>query len=158
MKRVATIGRQSPETHPCRSGLASFFPPPSSFLDGRRGGVSVDKNHLLSRSDLGRDSVIPSPWSVCRAGGKEQRRGEGIDFQNEGMRRIELRCGAETGLERNILLAGKQMSVAYSRGAVQFELQQVHLMLINCIVVFHYSPRLLLLFPPTPAQLSPEAS
>lgn len=55
------------------------------------------------------------------------------------MRRIELRCVAETGFERNILLAGKQMSVAYSRGAVQFELEQVLLMLINCIAVFHHS-------------------
>lgn len=107
------------------------------LLDGR--GVSVDKNHLLSCLDLGRDSVIPSPCSVRRAGGKEQRRRGGIDFQREGMRRIELRCVAETGFERNILLAGKQISVAYSRGAVQFELEQVLLMLINCIVVFHHS-------------------
>ena len=107
------------------------------LLDGR--GVSVDKNHLLSCLDLGRDSVIPSPWSVRRAGGKEQRRGGGIDFQREGMRRIELRCVAETGFERNIRLAGKQMSVAYSTGAVQFELEQVLLMLINCIAVFHHS-------------------
>lgn len=79
-------------------------------------GVSVDKNHLLSCSDLGRDSVIPSPWSVRRPGGKEQRRGGGIDFQSEGMRRIELRCVAQTGFERSFLLAGKQTSVAYSRG------------------------------------------
>lgn len=124
------------KTHPCRGGLAGFFPC-LFLLDGR--GVSVDKNHLLSCLDLGRDSVIPSPWSVRRAGGKEQRRGGGIDFQREGMRRIELRCVAETGFERNILLAGKQMSVAYSGGAVQFELEQVLLMLINCIAVFHHS-------------------
>lgn len=53
------------------------------------------------------------------------------------MRRIELRCVAETGFERSILLAGKQMSVAYSTGAVQFEPERVPLMLINCIAVFH---------------------
>lgn len=133
--------------------LGQFF---SLFLlDGR--GVSADKNHLLSCLDLGRDSVIPSPWSVRRAGGKEQRRGGEIDFQREGMRRIELRCVAETGFERNILLAGKQMSVAYSRGAVQFELE-VLLMLINCIAVFHHSLPRLLLLPLSRSQLSPEAS
>ncbi len=124
-----------PRNTSVRERLGQFFC--LFLLDGR--GVSVDKNHLLSCLDLGRDSVIPSPWSVRRAGGKEQRRGGGIDFQREGMRRIELRCVAETGFERNILLAGKQMSVAYSRGAVQFELEQVLLMLINCIAVFHHS-------------------
>lgn len=41
-----------------------------------------------------------------------QRRGAGIDFQREGMHRIELRCVAETGSERSILLAGEKMSVA----------------------------------------------
>lgn len=46
--------------------------------------VSGDKNHLLSCSDLGRDSVIPSSWSVHRPGGKEQRRGGRIDFQSGG--------------------------------------------------------------------------
>lgn len=124
-----------PRNTSVRERLGQFFC--LFLLDGR--GVSVDKNHLLSCLDLGRDSVIPSPWSARRAGGKEQRRGGGIDFQREGMRRIELRCVAETGFERNILLAGKQMSVAYSRGAVQFELEQVRLMLINCIAVFHHS-------------------
>ena len=135
MKRVAAIGRQSSRNTSVPGRLGQFFC--LFLLDGR--GVSVDKNHLLSCLDLGRDSVIPSPWSVRRAGGKEQRRGGGIDFQREGMRRIELRCVAETGFERNIRLAGKQMSVAYSTGAVQFELEQVLLMLINCIAVFHHS-------------------
>lgn len=102
------------------------------------GGLSVDKKHLLSCLELERDNVIPLPWSVHRAGGKLQRRGGGIDFQRGGMRRIELRCVAETGSERSILLVGKQMSVAYSTGAVQFELVQGPLMLINCIAVFHH--------------------
>lgn len=122
------------QTHPYWGGLDGFST--LFLLDGR--GVSVDKNHLLSCLDLGRDSVIPSPWSVRRAGGKEQRRGGGIDFQIEGMRRIELRCVAETGFERSFRLAGKQMSVAYSTRAVQFELEQVPPMLINCIAVFHH--------------------
>lgn len=107
-KRVATIGRQRPESTsiPGQLGrLLCLF-----LLDGR--GVSVDKNHLLSCLELGRDSVIPSPWFVHRAGGKVQRRGGGIDFQREGTQRIELRCVAETGPERSILLAGGKMSVA----------------------------------------------
>lgn len=86
------------------------------LLDGNR--VSVDKNRLLSCWDLGRDNVIPPttttttahpPRPAVLAGLEEKeqrRRGVGIDFQSEGMRRIELRCGAETGFERNILLAG----------------------------------------------------
>lgn len=145
-KKVSAIGRQSPETHPRRSDSASF----STSSSWMAGGCQLISQCL----DLGWDSVIPSPWSVHRAGGKAQRRGGGIDFQREGMRRIELRCVAETGFERNILLAGKQMSVAYSGGAMQFELEQVLLMLINCIAVFHHS------FPGLPpplssAQLSP---
>lgn len=83
-------------------------------------------------------------------------RGGGIDFQSEGMRRTELRCVAETGFGRNILLAGKQMSVAYSRSVMQFELEQVLLMLINCIAVFHHSLPCLLT-PLSCWQLSPEA-
>lgn len=71
------------------------------------------------------------------------------------MRRIELRCVAETGFERNILLAGKLMSVAYSRGAVQFELEQVLLMLFNCIVVFHHSLPRSLLLPSVPGTAHP---
>lgn len=111
-KELPRLADRTQRTHPCWSGLASF----SAFSFWTAEGVSVDKNHLLSCSDLGRDSVIPSPWSVCRPGGKEQRRGGGIDFQSEGMRRIELRCVAQTGFERSFLLAGKQTSVAYSRG------------------------------------------
>ena len=46
------------------------------------------------------------------------------------------------------------MSVAYSTGAVQFELEQVLRMLINCIAVFH---RPLLPPPPPPSPpLCPE--
>lgn len=91
MKRVATIGRQNPENTSVPKRFGQFFFC-LFFLDGGGGGVSVDKNHLLSCLDLGRDSVIPSPWSVHRPGGKEQRRGGGIDFQSEGMRSTELRC------------------------------------------------------------------
>lgn len=120
MKRVATIGRRSPENAAILGRLGRFFC--LFLLDGR--GVSVDKNHLLSCLDLGRDSVIPSPWSVRRAGGKEQRRGGGIDFQREGMWRIELRCVAETGFERSILLAGKQMPVASSTGPCNLNLNK----------------------------------
>lgn len=104
MKSVATIGGQSPERRAVPRHLCPFL------LDGR--GVSVDKNHLLSCLEPGRDSVIPSPWFVRRAGGKVQRRGGGIDFQREGMQRIELRCVAKTRPERSILLAGEEMSVA----------------------------------------------
>lgn len=129
-----TIGRQSPENTAILGRLGRFF---CLFLvDGR--GVSVDKNHLLSCLDLGRDSVIPSPWSVRRAGGKEQRRGGGIDFQREGMWRIELRCVAETGFERSVLLAGETNACSLQHRAVQFELEQVPVMLINCIAVFHH--------------------
>ena len=71
------------------------------------------------------------------------------------MRRSELRCVTETGFERNILLAGKERFVAFNGGAVQFKLEQVPLISINCIVVFHYS--LPCLFLPR-SQLSPEAS
>lgn len=82
--------------------------------------MSVDKNHLLSCLELGRDSVIPSPWFVRRAGGKVQRRGGGIDFQRGGMQRIELRCVAETGPERSILLAGEKNVCSLELRAVQF--------------------------------------
>lgn len=97
-------GAQKARPYPGPDFLCLFL------LDGR--GMSVDQNHLLSCLELGRDSVIPSPWFVHRAGGKVQRRGGGIDFQSEGMQRIELRCVAETGPERGILLAGGKMSVA----------------------------------------------
>lgn len=140
---------RAPQTHPCWGGL-DVPPPPSPHLslsvsspftlflrDGR--GVSVDKNHLLSCLDLGRDSVIPSPWPARRAGGKEQRRRRGIDFQIEGMRRIELRCVAETGVLKGVLHSrGKQTSVAYSAG--QLEPEQVPPMLINGLFLFFPQP------------------
>lgn len=50
----------------------------------------------------------------------------------EGMRRIELRCVAETwGLKGALHSRGKQTSVAYSAGAAQLEPEQVPPMLIN---------------------------
>lgn len=66
-KVLPGLGRWSPETHPW-----PVFP--ALFLRWQSRALSVDKNHLLSRSDLGRDSVIPSPWSVLQAGEKELRR------------------------------------------------------------------------------------
>lgn len=107
------------------SDLASFVASSSSMAEV--GGVSTDKNHLLSCLDLGRDSVIPLAL-VCAQTWRE--RSGGIDFQSEGRQRIELRCVAKTRFGRSNLLAGQQISVAYSEGAVQYELDQVLLMLI----------------------------
>lgn len=50
------------------------------------------------------------------------------------------------------------MSVAHSRGAVQLELEQVLLMLINCIAVFQHSVAAYFLLLLYWTQLYPEAS
>lgn len=74
--------------------------------------MSVDRNHLLSCLELGRDSVIiPSPRFVRRAGGKSAEERRRNRFSERGQR-IGLRCVAETGPERSVLLAGGNMSVA----------------------------------------------
>lgn len=147
-KKVTTIGRQSPETHPCRSDLASF----SISSSWMAGGCQLISQ--LLGSGVGQCNPLTLVCSQSwRKRAEEKRRNW---FSERGHAENWTQMCSWDRVWKKHSTCGEKMSVAYSGGAMQFELEQVLLMLINCIAVFHHSLPCLLL-PLSSAQLSPKA-